>query len=542
MKIYKNYLLVYFFVLGFQINGSGQTQQESKQNFSPIYQLQTANSLLNSNPDSALLLFQDAMRIFDEIKDTLKVVQCHIGIADVYKNKGQYSLSYDHLWEGLSLSKQSKDLLLQSEINADIGVLYSLFNKYELSIEYLNVALNQAKILVDFKKVPPDYTISLYYSMAVQYRKAKDFSKALVYLDSCRTLGLKHAKNPLNNTAYVGTEKGIVSLYLNDLKQAEYYLLEAERHFEKRNNAFLVIIYNFLGDLYVKKENTQEAITAYKKALKLMKLFHTHEDYRIDILQNLSLLYEQEQQTQLALESLKEANAISDSLFNIKSIYNNRLFQIKDKYRETLQEKNTQLISKERIIEKNALLKTRLIIVIGFLLFTLILSAYLVRFRSKIKKMRMEKLQYELQMQSARERSEEIMQIKSKELTANTLLFIEKEQIIAELMNVIREELPSSYNKINKKVSQGNADMWERFNKLFIEVNPDFYRRLRKNTPELSPTELKHCALIKLKFNTKEMAQLLNISINSVQISRHRIRKKMGLERNENLSNYIGDF
>ncbi|MBD0404991.1 tetratricopeptide repeat protein [Flammeovirga sp. EKP202] len=542
MKIYKNYLLVYFFVLGFQVNVSGQIQQESKQNFSPIYQLQTANSLLNSNPDSALQLFQDAMRFFDEMNDTVKVVQCHIGIADVYKNKGQYSLSYDHLWEGLSLSKQKEDLLLQSEINADIGVLYSLFDKYEMSIEYLQTALAQAKTLVKLKKVQPDYTISLYYSMAVQFRKAKEFSKALVYLDSCRAIGLKHAKKPLNNTAYVGTEKGIVSLYLNDLKQAEYYLLEAEQHFEKRNNAFLVIIYNFLGDLYVKKKNNKEAISAYKKALRLMKIFHAHEDYRIDILQNLSLLYEQGQQTQLALESLKEANAISDSLFNIKSIYNNRLFQIKDKYRETLQLKNVQLVKQERIIEKNALLKTRLIILIGFLLFTIILSAYLVRFRSKIKKMRMEKLQYELQMQTARERSEEIMQIKSKELTANTLLFIEKEQIIAELMNVIREELPSSYNKINKKVSQGNADMWERFNKLFIEVNPDFYRRLRKKTPELSPTELKHCALIKLKFNTKEMAQLLNISINSVQISRHRIRKKMGLERNENLSNYIGDF
>jgi len=58
----------------------------------------------------------------------------------------------------------------------------------------------------------------------------------------------------------------------------------------------------------------------------------------------------------------------------------------------------------------------------------------------------------------------------------------------------------------------------------------------------LTPTEEKHCELIKLKFDSKEMARLLNISVSSVHISRYRIRKKMRLERGDDLSNYIASI
>ncbi|NME71738.1 tetratricopeptide repeat protein [Flammeovirga aprica] len=541
MNIHKNYLLAIFLLLQLNSKGFG-FQNQQNENLSIVVQLQNANSLLNANPDSALLLYKGVVEIFKASKDTTNVIKCHIGMADVYKNKGQYSLSYDHLWEGLLLAKQKKAIFLQSEIYADISVLYSLFEKYTMSIEYLRMALFQVKTLIEKKEIDPVSTISLYYSMAVQYRKAKEFSKALVYLDSCRAVGVEYSKDPIKNTAYVGTEKGIVSLYLNNLEEAEYHLLESERYFVNHNNAFQVIVYNFLGNLYQKKGESTKAISAYQKALKLMEVFHTHNDYRVEILQHLSGIYEKENQTQLSLESLKEANAISDSLYNIKSIYNNRLFQIKDKYRETLQLKNIQLNEQEQTIEESTLLKTRLLIVIGLLLFTLILSGFLFYLKSKIKRIKIERQRYETQMQMEKERAEEIMKIKSKELTANTLLFIEKEQTIKELLAVIKEKVPSSFNKINAQIAQSNTDMWERFNTLFIEVDADFYRRLRQKFPELSPTELKHCALIKLKFNTKEMAQLLNISLNSVQISRHRIRKKMSLERNENLSTYIGDL
>ena len=92
---------------------------------------------------------------------------------------------------------------------------------------------------------------------------------------------------------------------------------------------------------------------------------------------------------------------------------------------------------------------------------------------------------------------------------------------------------------MRNKYKKGSDDLWESFNLRFTEVNGNFYDRLREKHPELSNTEFKHCALIKLNFGTKEMARILNIEPHSVHISRSRIRKKIGLERSESLEKYI---
>jgi len=57
--------------------------------------------------------------------------------------------------------------------------------------------------------------------------------------------------------------------------------------------------------------------------------------------------------------------------------------------------------------------------------------------------------------------------------------------------------------------------------------------------PDLTPADLKRCALVKLNFDCKEMSYLIGISANSVQMARSRIRKKMNLGRNDSLSNYL---
>ena len=58
----------------------------------------------------------------------------------------------------------------------------------------------------------------------------------------------------------------------------------------------------------------------------------------------------------------------------------------------------------------------------------------------------------------------------------------------------------------------------------------------------LKQTDLKICALVKLNFPSKDMAKLLGISVESVHTSRHRLRKKLGLERNDNLEEFINKF
>jgi DNA-binding CsgD family transcriptional regulator len=83
---------------------------------------------------------------------------------------------------------------------------------------------------------------------------------------------------------------------------------------------------------------------------------------------------------------------------------------------------------------------------------------------------------------------------------------------------------------------------WEHFQFHFDRVHGDFTTRFRGAFPALSPQEIKLTAYLRMNLSTKEIAQLLNISVRGVEISRYRLRKKLHLDRNQNLQDFILNF
>ncbi|SFS64608.1 inorganic phosphate transporter [Lutibacter maritimus] len=79
----------------------------------------------------------------------------------------------------------------------------------------------------------------------------------------------------------------------------------------------------------------------------------------------------------------------------------------------------------------------------------------------------------------------------------------------------------------------------EKFNFYVNELNADFYLRLVNRFPDLSENEQRLAALIRLNLSSKEIASILNISTKSVEVNRHRLRKKMRLKREENLTEIV---
>ena len=83
---------------------------------------------------------------------------------------------------------------------------------------------------------------------------------------------------------------------------------------------------------------------------------------------------------------------------------------------------------------------------------------------------------------------------------------------------------------------------WKMFIANFEEVHPGFFSRLKRTHPLLSSGDIKHCACIKMNFDTKEIARFFNIKASSVQISRVRLKKKMSLPDSADLRSYILNF
>ncbi|NBC84100.1 MAG: PAS domain-containing protein [Bacteroidetes bacterium] len=80
---------------------------------------------------------------------------------------------------------------------------------------------------------------------------------------------------------------------------------------------------------------------------------------------------------------------------------------------------------------------------------------------------------------------------------------------------------------------------WDKIKQHFNVVHKHFFRTLMNLNPGLTQNELRHCAYIKLNLSTKEIARLFNVKDSSVQKSRVRLKKKLGLKSTDDLFSYL---
>lgn len=138
---------------------------------------------------------------------------------------------------------------------------------------------------------------------------------------------------------------------------------------------------------------------------------------------------------------------------------------------------------------------------------------------------------------------------KNKELANTTLHLIHKNKILnaiksqlntladSTLSQTKKGQIDGIINKINRELK--NEKFQQAFDEYFDDVHQDFITRLKDRHPELTPRELRLCAYLKMNLSTKEIAPLMNISVRGVEIGRYRLRKKLELERDDNLIDYL---
>jgi DNA-binding CsgD family transcriptional regulator len=86
-----------------------------------------------------------------------------------------------------------------------------------------------------------------------------------------------------------------------------------------------------------------------------------------------------------------------------------------------------------------------------------------------------------------------------------------------------------------------NDSNWEKFAVHFDEVNNNFLKNLKLRFPKLTNNDLKVCAYLQLNLASKEISQLMNIGVRGVEISRYRLRKKLGLSTEQSLIDFLNE-
>jgi DNA-binding CsgD family transcriptional regulator len=164
-----------------------------------------------------------------------------------------------------------------------------------------------------------------------------------------------------------------------------------------------------------------------------------------------------------------------------------------------------------------------------------------------------EKLQHEKREQELiRLRNEKLrneVEYKSKELANSTMSIIKKNEFLLELKTIIdrqKNELGSRYpdkyynylnNKIDKNIS--NQDDWQIFETNFERAHEQFFHKVKEAYPDLTSSDLRLCAYLRMNLSSKEIAPLLGISVRGVENHRYRLRKKLNLEHDESLTDTI---
>jgi hypothetical protein len=124
------------------------------------------------------------------------------------------------------------------------------------------------------------------------------------------------------------------------------------------------------------------------------------------------------------------------------------------------------------------------------------------------------------------------------QLTQFTGHIIEKNQLIESLQRQLQQQNQHMHEELLAQTILTDED-WARFKLLFEKVYPAFFNNLQTNAPRITPAELRLAALIFLKLETKNMAAMLGVSVDSVRKSKSRLRQRLNIDVKDDLEEYI---
>ena len=197
---------------------------------------------------------------------------------------------------------------------------------------------------------------------------------------------------------------------------------------------------------------------------------------------------------------------------------------------------------------------------IAYLIIFGLLIRLLIRWQKKKHIKEQEKMNYLHQLELDRteqeivrlqnEKLEADVNYKNKELSTMTMHLVQRGKVLAKIKEVISAVIKNQENvtenspsfrhliRLIKDVEKKDQEL-DHLSVHFNHVNTEFFNKLKDLYPELSQNDLKFCAYLCMNLSSKEMAQLMNITIKAVEVGRYRLRKKLNLKSETNLYEFL---
>jgi tetratricopeptide (TPR) repeat protein len=473
-----------------------------------------------SDAKSALIYAQESMQLANEIELDTIINKAIINLARAYLQIGNYPKSLT-IYQEIIKSKTAKSNDLLAAYNG-IGIINYYQRDYKNAIKYYNKALQFStteKAEIEREKKLKE---SLLNNLGIIYEEMKEFDKSNFFYNEA--LKICKQLNDEENLVHVLTNQGRLFHKQGKNEMALQYYLEALAIRKKNNDqSGIILSYDGLGEFYFELKNYPLAEQYLKDAINLGKQTGDLLTVR-RASTNLYKLYQQQGNYQLAFEYLMLNKRVSDSLFNAEK--SNKITQLEMQFEFDRKQREKEASQREKEL-------TYLLAGVGLVLSLIIVSLLFYLQRNKVKNSVLE----QAHLKREKESLEKDIELKNKELTTNILHLIQKNELIDHISEKLlkmksgmdQDVQPAMQKLVSDLQSNLRPEILKEFEFRFQQIHEDFYDVLNERFPNLSPSEKKLCAFLKLNMTTKEISAITHQNIKSIEIARTRLRKKLNL-------------
>jgi len=135
------------------------------------------------------------------------------------------------------------------------------------------------------------------------------------------------------------------------------------------------------------------------------------------------------------------------------------------------------------------------------------------------------------------------VQTKASEVAGKSLSIAKQTEMIERIETILSSEHDAGQmrSQIKKAIKSNsiNKNEWQIFEKNLMKSHEEFVHKITQRFPNLTSKDIKLCIYLRMNLASKEIAPLMNISYRGVELHRYRLRKKMGISKEDNLTTFM---
>lgn len=483
--------------------------------------------------DSAQLLLTDSYKAHKRARRMVRAGDAQKFLAQTYIYQADYPNAIRLLLDTYELYRHlpdSSEADRKCGVPIDLAVTYGRSNDHKKALYW---AQHLWKIVDTPRPWANNFKVQAADVLTGCYLRVEKADSALYYAHHCLAM---------REQLHVEYRRFLTLMYIakahflkNNCQQALDTLLLSKQIYPGQDQP-LMDTYNIgFGDCFLCLGQLDNARRYFESAL-----LSADTSYLARAHEGLSKVYEKQRHYEKALRETRESNRLGKLVFNAEK--SKAVGFLENRFEVMSREHQINELEKQHQINRQRNLILALVLLLS------LVGALAIAFRLHV---RQRLLKQEKALAEAREllhqqhlaRTEAQLLAQQEELLQTSQLLKLKEQIITDLEMQLSAPTSVQYDTYSfPRMKILTPEDWLKFQHIFDQRMPGFSGRIKQHFPALTNAETRLLLLIKLKFESREIAEMQGISVESIWRNRNRLRKKLSVDEPVDLDRFIQDF